>query len=518
MSYHRCADLYLLFYIGTILNICSQNSACRLGTETECKVAPFVPGYNLAGEGFDVVSLRRKGAYLINVKSYVFENNTCIVCENRLQKGQLQKLPLAVVDWRPISQCSKMSSALHHSVDSLIKSSSSLISNNWVVDLSLDEIGNAILMGSSSNIAKFAQSQHMMDKVTFALQEISCTYYRYRVINQPELSAEFAKHLLQLPKNYNEKTKSKYRWIINTYGTHYIRHVNLGGHVRQVTAFRTCLATLKGFRESEIKNCINIDLKIALGLLPANISISNRCSHILKDNMEMGSHLGFLTQNLEVLGGESYFPDFEFHQNSAKSYRSWINSLCDYPDIISYAISPLQQLVADPELSASLKMAVTEYIEENRLSTKRNRNHGCNLTPNLDHNCCPLQAGHGSLKVMVQRATGLPGDFFSQADCYVKIWYNNIYERTGIVNNNNNPEWYQSYTFGSIEFGHALILEVWDSDVWFDDILGRCVVYPERGSYLRTCRFNNAVFYFTYTAQCDAHLAGYSCERYSPED
>lgn len=93
--------------------------------------------------------------------------------------AQIQKLPGAVLDWRPFSRCSKqLSSALHHSVDSLLRSSSSLVRNNWGIGLSLENIGNAVLGGSRSDLAKFARSQHSVDKATFAIHEISCTYYR----------------------------------------------------------------------------------------------------------------------------------------------------------------------------------------------------------------------------------------------------------------------------------------------------------------------------------------------------
>lgn len=342
-------------------------------------------------------------------------------------------------------------------------------------------------------------------------------FFSYRVMDQPELSAEFTKHLLQLPTHYSEKTKSLYRRIIDTYGTHYIHHVRLGGRVRQVTAFRTCLATLTGFLESDIKNCLNIELKITLGFLPVNTSHSNKCSNILKDNMNMGFSQRLLTQKLEVLGGEKYFQDLVFHQSPAKAYENWMNSLREYPDIISYDIFPLHHLVTDPDLSASLRRAVTEYIEENMLPSEQNQNHECNPTANLDHNCCPLRAGHGTLTVVVQHATGLKGDFFTQTDGYVTVWYNNKYVETGIVINDNNPEWNIIYNFGSVEFGHALIFEVWDSDVMFNDLVGRCVVYPERGTHSHSCRLSKGVFYFTYSAQCDAHLAGYRCGRYSPK-
>lgn len=331
-------------------------------------------------------------------------------------------------------------------------------------------------------------------------------------MNQPELSEEFKKHLLQLPRNYSEKTKPQYRRIIDTYGTHYIRHVRLGGRVRQVTAFRTCLATLLGFLEMDIKNCLNIELKIALGFLPANISYSNKCSNILKDNMNTGFYQDFLTQKLEVLGGESYIPSLAF---PADRYASWMNSLRENPEIISYDIFPLHHLVAVSELSASLKKAVSDYIEENMLPLENNPSHKCNLTPNLDHNCCPLRAHHGTLTVVVQRASALSGDFFSQTDAYVKVWYNNKYEQTYMVIDNDNPVWYITYNFGSIEFGHALIFEVWDSDLRYDDLLGRCSIYPERGDHSHSCSLSNGVFYYKYIAECYANLAGHWCGHYS---
>ncbi|KAI7797736.1 hypothetical protein IRJ41_019620, partial [Triplophysa rosa] len=514
---NNCTVIHLFFCISlSILIHWDMSSACHTGSQTECEKAPFVPGYNLAGEGFDVVQMRRKGAFLINIKSHLMDNRTCMVCRNRFQGGQMQKLPSAVLDWRPFSRCSKqLSSALHHSVNSLMKTSTSLINNNWGMDLSLEDVGKAILGGSRSDIAKFAKSQNSVDKATFALHEISCTYYSYRLTDHPELSAEFSKHLQQLPSQYDDKAKPLYRRTIDTYGTHYIRQVHLGGRVRRVTAFRTCLATLKGFSETDIKNCLNIELKIALGFLPSNASFSNKCSQILKDNMSMGFYQGFMTHKIEVLGGETYFPDL--NQSPAETYSSWMMSLHDNPDVISYSIFPLHHLVADPDVSANLRKAVTEYIEENMLSVDHEENRECSQAPNLDHNCCPMRAGRGTLTVLVQRAAGLKADLFTRTDGFVKVWYNFMYEETELIMDNNDPEWNASYDFGSIEFGHELIFEVWDSDVFYNDMVGKCVVSPERGTHSHSCKLRRGILYFTYSASCNTHLTGPKCSRYSPK-
>lgn len=515
METNHCV-FHVFLCISLILTQWDTSSACQSGSQEECEKAPFVPGYNLAGEGFDIVRMRRKGAFLINVKSHMV-NGTCTVCKNRFQGGQMQKLPSAVRDWRPFSRCSKqLSSTLHHSVDSLMKSSTSLI-NKWEMDLSLDDIGKVILGGSRSDIAQFAQFQNAVDKSTFALHDISCTYYSYRVTDHPELSTEFSKHLQQLPTIYDVNTKALYRRTIGTYGTHYIRQVHLGGRVRRVTAFRTCLATLKGFSETDIKNCLNIELKMNLGFLPANISLSNKCSQILKDNMNMGFHQGFMTHKTEVLGGEKYFPDLVLNQSPAEAYSNWMMSLHDNPEVISYAILPLHHLVADPEVSGNLKRAVTEYIEENMLSVDPKENQECSQTPNLDHNCCPMQTGRGNLVVLVRRATGMNEDYFSATDGFVKIWYNGVYEETEVIMDNNNPVWNTIFDFGSIEFGHRLKFEVWDSDVNFDDFVGGCEFRPEHGIHSHSCQLQRGIFYFTYMASCDAYLTGPRCSRYLPQ-
>ncbi|XP_051525391.1 perforin-1-like [Myxocyprinus asiaticus] len=233
------------------------------------------------------------------------------------------------------------------------------------------------------------------------------------------------------------------------------------------------------------------------------MSLSNQCSEILKDNMSMIFYQVFMTHKIKVLGGEKYFPDLVFSQSPAEAYSSWMISLHDNPDVISYAIFPLHHLVADLEVSVNLRRAMMEYIEENMLSVDQ-KNQECSQAPNLDHNCCPMRASHVMLAVLLQKAAGLKADFFT--DGYVNVWYNLMHEESEVVMDNNDPEWNISYNFGSIEFGHELIFEVWDSDVFYDDIVGRCMVSPEHGTHSHSCKLNRGTLYFTYSASCDAHL------------
>lgn len=82
---------YVLFILtsAVTLEVCRVQT-CQIGSGSECEKAPFVPGHNLAGEGFDIVRMRRTGAYVINVKGHLADNNTCTLCPNRFEKGQVK--------------------------------------------------------------------------------------------------------------------------------------------------------------------------------------------------------------------------------------------------------------------------------------------------------------------------------------------------------------------------------------------------------------------------------------------
>lgn len=88
---------YVLFISALLvtLEVCRVRG-CWIGSGSECEKAPFVPGHNLAGEGFDVVRMRRTGAYVINVKGHLADNRTCTLCPNRFQNGQVKTVKLSL--------------------------------------------------------------------------------------------------------------------------------------------------------------------------------------------------------------------------------------------------------------------------------------------------------------------------------------------------------------------------------------------------------------------------------------
>lgn len=144
--------------------------------------APFVPGHDLVGEGFDIVKMQRKRAYTIDVQTYLREDNTCQLCENDEMDNEFQKLPLSVVDWRSISKSRfSFTSAIYESATELVRSTTSQVKNDWKLGLGLEKfnVEAELELGMGrSNTAKFAFQMDKEDLYTFTVHELNCTYYR----------------------------------------------------------------------------------------------------------------------------------------------------------------------------------------------------------------------------------------------------------------------------------------------------------------------------------------------------
>lgn len=174
--------LLVLGYLGEVL-------CCRVGTLEECKAAPFVPGHNLAGEGFDMVRLQHKGAYVIDLQTFLDPSGSCTLCENTLHGDQLQKLPLSVLDWRSFTRCEQaLSSAALNTVTSVAESATDLVENDWTVGLGLGDIADITIGGSHSTAVEFATEASATDKSVFTSHRLSCSHYRWVTIaNIPPL-------------------------------------------------------------------------------------------------------------------------------------------------------------------------------------------------------------------------------------------------------------------------------------------------------------------------------------------
>ncbi|GCC18643.1 hypothetical protein chiPu_0022115 [Chiloscyllium punctatum] len=517
---------------------------CETGSAHECQAAEFVPGAQLAGEGYDVVTLRTTGAFVVDVDAWRNANGSCVLCRNELLGGARQRLPLALVDWRAQSSCRRaLSSQLYRSAAELVETADSALTNDWRADLRLPVRPNAgvqlVLAGSHSKVVTFGTDRARSDRYSFTSQGFQCLYYRYRVREQPPLAPDFDRALTHLPGELTNASRPLYRQLVATYGTHYLRSVQLGGSLRDVTAFRTCKLASGGFTAEEAKDCLKLEATATVeGVVNAGAGF-NRCR-------EMARSLGGAAKVHQVLGDRETVVrggqaqqgrDLFFGAGGAAVFARWADSLPAQPGAVSYALAPLHHLLpASHPARESLRRYLGEYVGANALLQQCGRGVPCPAGSyrdprrpcsclcreggGLDRSCCPREKGLGRLVVTVKEGRDLWGDVFSGTDGYAVVRYGQAQARTPVVWNNNNPTWDAELDLGTVQLtsGHRLTVEVWDSERrGRDDLLGSCQ-RPQltAGVHPQVCYLKYGKVSYAVSLTCLPHLGGSTCQDYAP--
>uniref|UniRef100_A0AAZ3SGW3 Perforin-1-like n=1 Tax=Oncorhynchus tshawytscha TaxID=74940 RepID=A0AAZ3SGW3_ONCTS len=504
-----------LFSLPLLLLLSQLDSAltCRTASQSKCDSASFVPGHNLAGEGFDVVTLKRKGAYLIDLRTYLSPSKTCTLCSNPLQGNELQKIPLSVVDWRSYSHCTEdISSHSHASVSNLAQSTTNEISTKWKVGLS-SEAKVIEMGGSQSDVAIFATTKTKEDLHSFFSQNLRCRYYSYRTPNTPTLSDEFRKDIDRL-SSYSKTSKAQYRRLIDTYGTHYIRQVDLGGRLTMTTAIHTCQASHSGLSTNQVTYLVSMPVVIE------DIFHERKLQEFKQQSVIITYHQSRIL--LDHGGGRLWLAgELSLNRNDSVGFRRWMRTLKNFPDVIYYSLTPLHLLIPNTAVQQGMKEAVQDYLKENALPKSTGELPCGDRYSNRDSNCCLRMVSQGRLVVTVVRAWGLVGDYHwiaGDTEGYAVVTYGSKSIETDVILSNN-PVWNVTFDMGPFDKDLSLKVAVWDDDLYpvdKDDILIDCTINLEQGTHGHWCTNSGEGFYFLYTLTCDPHLTGDKCEKYKP--
>ncbi|XP_043970972.1 perforin-1-like isoform X1 [Gambusia affinis] len=526
--------LQLLLLTWTFSPLCLSTTVSFIGSPEECETAHFVPGYNLGGEGFDIVSMERKAAYVIDTETWDLGNGTCRMYGNSYQNGEKQKVPVSVVDWRNIPKCNlRVSSMVYDSVESLVNSSTSSVSNNWKIglDIPLTSVGFSV-GGSHSKVAEYGMEKSKQDRYEFTSHSVSCSYYNYRLTTNPPLHLEFKTAVESLPPN---SSGLPYRNLIDTYGTHYITQVFLGGEVKATTSIRTCEASLKGLSATEVSDCLSVEASANFDTMASIKAMNENCQE-KKQKLTHGQSFNsvFSERITEVVGGDKNDVVFFQGSNDPSVHITWKESLKTTPDIVSYNLKPLHTILPDGHPAKSgLKEEVEKYIKENavlkkcsescQIGHKSNSRDPCacvcNGNQNIRSNCCPAGKGLAVLRVYNLYARGLYGDCCSETDGSVVVKYTHQEKRTERIDDSDNPNWTESFDFGPIVVNSydKLTFTVYDDDSdWKTDLIGSCSIALRSGIVSNSCMFDHGTLFFSYSVECAPSLGGNQCEEYIP--
>ncbi|XP_059411418.1 perforin-1-like [Carassius carassius] len=243
----------------------------------------------------------------------------------------------------------------------------------------------------------------------------------------------------------------------------------------------------------------------------------------------------FKERQTEIIGGNINGDDLLFSRSShPNSLNNWHESLKSLPDIVHYSLKPLHFLLSNKHPARKgLKKAVEDYIIQNALmkvcsepckigrkcSARDRCASVCESSQMIKSNCCPTAKGLATLKVYSLRAKDLYGDRFKQTDGTVTVEYDNQIKRTQTIDDNDNPQWPETFEFGPIEIrmDKKITFTVYDADsYWNSDLLGSCSFDLRSGVVTDPCVFTYGTFYFTYEVKCAPSLQGPRCDEHIP--
>ncbi|XP_053120949.1 perforin-1-like isoform X2 [Hemicordylus capensis] len=498
------------------------SSHCQLFPRSTCEQhSAFVPGHNLAGEGIDITTLARKGAYLVDSSRWQDPNGTCTLCRNPLMDGQLQRLPLASVDWRVRTTCYRqVTSSVKHSDMDVMKALAGEVKNEWKIDLGLPKEmdflkSQVVFAGSHSQMAIYAHKKAQQD--------------RLRLLQRPSLLTPHFSHAVgKLPSKHDPE---EYQHVIDTYGTHYISQVQLGGRVRNLLAVRTCEAVLAGLTASDIKDCLTVEASVGPDLLSETLRA--KCQELKRGRAKGAFWEAYGQRRTEAEGGDSQVELlFTEVENNIVLFSEWMETLKTRPGIVSYSLLPIHTLIAhgDPRRDV-LRKAVRDYITQRaqwRNCTEQcpygSYKHSddpckcvCHDESTTDAMCCARERGIARLQVHVLNGSGLWADYFSATDAYVRVFFRGQELKTSVIQDNNHPVWSESLDFGPVILTGLDYIEVqiWDRDIKHDDLLATCKELLVAGRTKPTkCHPKYGYVKYYCEVQCGPTLGGTSCQNY----
>ncbi|XP_069838434.1 perforin-1-like [Dendropsophus ebraccatus] len=507
-------------------------AGCRPGTEQECKKNKFVPGHTLLGEGINIVTMEATGSFLLDLQEV---GEKCTVCVNPHNNNALQKLPKAMADWRPETSCSKnIQSSVSRSKVKVADEATSSVQNDWKVGLNVSAYktvnARTAVGGSQSQMAKFADSKSVTDDYSFLSHKLECAFYGFRLGSDPSLTPHFAKTLQELPDTYDRMTKTEYRRLIDSFGTHYITRVKVGGRTQEVTAVRTCQVAMNGFKMDEVKDCLSVEAEIGVNKGDIDTSVDSKVDHcknkLAKTDLGGDFHRAFKERVWKVIGGNGTFDLLSSDKTTADAFKKWMESLKYYPGLVSYSLESIHNLVRmKGSKKENLRVAISDYIKEKALTQKcscpghhvgNDCSCTCRASKYTSSDCCPTHRGAAKLHVTIKSGTGLYGDVWSETDAYVLFKFDDATMRTPTIVNRNKPAWNKKYELGFVELreGKKYTIEVWDEDNEADDLLGRCHKPLNSGNTLETCYLNHGSLSYSLDVTCADHLQGRVCHDY----
>ncbi|XP_070819678.1 perforin-1-like [Chaetodon trifascialis] len=114
---------------------------------------------------------------------------------------------------------------------------------------------------------------------------------------------------------------------------------------------------------------------------------------------------------------------------------------------------------------------------------------------------CSLTETEAQLRLFNLRASDLPSNLLATTDGFVKVFCGSTsLGETSVRNNDPNPWWEEEFNYFQVEENDVLRLEVYDSGIFFDDLVGDCHRPLKKGTYEHDCYLERGgTLHYSYT-------------------
>lgn len=112
-----------------------------------------------------------------------------------------------------------------------------------------------------------------------------------------------------------------------------------------------------------------------------------------------------------------------------------------------------------------------------------------------------LGVAQAQIKVFHLRASDLPSNLLGTTDGYVKVFCDAAsLGKTSVRNNNKHPWWEEEFQHFTAQENDVLRLEVHDSNVLFDELIGVCQRQVKNGTHSHDCFLKKGgTLHYSYT-------------------
>ncbi|GAA6223149.1 complement component C7-like [Lates japonicus] len=321
--------------------------ACGIQKYIVCLNSAPPPNIELLGQGFDVVSGKRR-ASVINTKSF---GGQCRTIYSGVHMAPY-RLPLSTIQYSFLVKAQN-------------DFSDEIFTSKW--HYAKDIVKRQSVTGTTTGYNNYdlheTYDKTQTQRLLVLKNDIEVAQFQSNSPQYLPISEEFWKALAKLPSVYDY---SAYRKVLETFGTHYLSEGSLGGLLKVVATIDGETERWMRTESSQFNECVRTKRWILIFPITSEDCRSGHSSNTGSG----GSTRDNVMNKVYVDGGGPQFiaalqsMQFDHPERNWEMYSNWADSIRSFPKIIKQKLRPLSELVKEVQCAGVKKLYLRRAIEQ----------------------------------------------------------------------------------------------------------------------------------------------------------